>query len=193
MEVGRLKSGELGSGELGLGELGSGELELGGRVGEAAIESWGRGSWGVPNRDTTPHPRPPPFSKLPTPTPLHTFRVKSSSHQVVTYPFCHVLVPSRHKLSCTQHTSPSPYNSPLTSPTSPTHFPTPFPTLPYNLPHHLQHFLTSLPSLPPHPNTLSTPFPTLPHAYPLLPQTPTFLKNYLLLVVGLQLHLWLLY
>ena len=68
MEVGGgVGSGELRSGELGSGELGSGEL----------------GSGGLGSRIMIPTPRSLPFSKLPTPTPLHTFRVKSSLHQIV--------------------------------------------------------------------------------------------------------------
>ena len=62
-------------------QLGSG----GGRgfeVGEVRVGGVGGVGFGVPNRDTKPL-RPPPFSKLPTPTSLHTFRVKSSLRQIV--------------------------------------------------------------------------------------------------------------
>ena len=45
-------------------------------------ETWGRGI-GVPDRDANPPPRSPSFSKLPTPTSLHTLRVKSSLCQIV--------------------------------------------------------------------------------------------------------------
>ena len=66
----------MGSEGLGSGELGS--EELGSRI----------------VTPTPSHPTP-PFSKLPTPTPLHTFRVKSSLNQVARVKFGHV------KLSCT--------------------------------------------------------------------------------------------
>ena len=65
VSVGGLGSGELGSG-IGVGRVGVGEV-------------------GVPNRDNNP----PTFSKRPTPTPLHTFRVKSSSRQIAMYPLAH--------------------------------------------------------------------------------------------------------
>ena len=51
---------------------------------------------GVPDHDTNPPPRPPPFSKLPTPTSLHPFRVKSPLRQIVL-----VSRRLRVKLSCT--------------------------------------------------------------------------------------------
>ena len=67
VEVGELESGGWGEG---WGELGLRELE-----------SRGLGSWIV---TPTLHQLSltPPFSKLPTPTPLHTFHVKSSLRQV---------------------------------------------------------------------------------------------------------------
>ena len=78
--VGGLWSGGLGSGELGSGVWGVGVgVEVGGvevRVGKVGV--------GVSDRDITPaFLRPPPFSKLPTPTSLHTYGVKSSLRQIV--------------------------------------------------------------------------------------------------------------
>ena len=93
-----------GSWDRGSGRLGSGELESGGvggglglvevGLGSRELGVWGRWSrvrggvkgvvvGGVESRIVTlppppPHTQPLPFSKLPTLTPLHTFRVKSS-------------------------------------------------------------------------------------------------------------------
>ena len=63
--IGRLRSGSWG----GVGEVGVGVRKIGvGGVGVGRLGSW----------IVTPTPRSPSFSKLPTHTPLHTFRVKLS-------------------------------------------------------------------------------------------------------------------
>ena len=60
--------------------------------------------------------------------------IKSSSHQVVTYPSCHIIAASRHKLSCTQHTSPHPLQLYTHFCHTPTHFSTPPLTLHHKYP-----------------------------------------------------------
>ena len=65
-------------------------------VGVMGVEVEVMGVGGVRIMTPTPSIRPPPFSNLPTPTPLHTFRVKSLAlslfapnrpRQIVIYPF----------------------------------------------------------------------------------------------------------
>ena len=109
VEVGELRSGELGSGELGCG------VEIGGvGVGGVGVGRLGPGELGLGSEEsglgsrivTPTPPRPPPFSKLPTPTSFHTFCVKSSLRQMILASSRSRQVCSRQivrvKLSCTQ-------------------------------------------------------------------------------------------
>ena len=120
--------------------------------------SWSRGGWGP---GLSHQPLNPLFSKLPTPTPLHTFRVKSSLHQIAlassrlcvklvciksSASYCHVPVGKGEEcatsLPTPQHTSLHLSRLPPHFPTSPLYFPTP------------PHFPPTSSHLSPHPNTL---------------------------------------
>ena len=138
-------------------------------------EELGLGELGLGSRIVTPTPRPPPFSKLPTPTSLHTSNrscVKSSSRQVcsrqiVMYPQPNILP---HTLT---HSSTPPTllpHLPLPSP----HPNTLFQTYPNTSLTYLQtskHFPTSLLILQ---HAFPTPIPTFSHTslntFPHLPQ-----------------------